>query len=336
MIKRFLILLSFTTGLGNEIIANAQYLNPPPPGANMNFFEKYPHFSFNVIQQKKIKSITYDILTKKDYKIAEDQGLIQHYEFDKKGRLSRYYYTVVSKIIQKEVHTTTVTRKHKRIAGGVYTKNEYLHDTVSTSFFYNEKDQVILRRFKDGNYYEAVYFDYDSAGMLKRELKCKETNVSEIPGLFQLGSQIVLSQETYTYEKIGPNQIKKKCYNDEGRLFKEIIINYNENNKATSLSEAFVVAWINQVTEIKYDESGRIAEKLFRSNTAGNLELKDTFEYDVYGNLYGEKHFKNGILQNEVSYVLDRDTHLLNSLVVRDHIEKSMQITKLSYEYFSE
>jgi hypothetical protein len=77
-------------------------------------FESQLPFNTEYIKSQKIKSITFDIIDKKDMQVAEDKGLLNYYEFNPSGLLTRFYYTSIIKIIQKEYHSEPVYR-HRRL-----------------------------------------------------------------------------------------------------------------------------------------------------------------------------------------------------------------------------
>ncbi|MBK6985543.1 MAG: hypothetical protein IPH32_12660 [Bacteroidetes bacterium] len=64
-------------------------------------FENQLPFNTEYIKSQKIKSITFDIIDKKDLQVAEDKGLLTYYEFNTNGFLSRFYNTSIIKVIQK-------------------------------------------------------------------------------------------------------------------------------------------------------------------------------------------------------------------------------------------
>lgn len=298
-------------------------------------FSQIPNFNPDYIRSHKIKSIVFDILDKKDLQIAVDKGLIHNYEFNEQGYLTRFYYTSISKTIVKEIHTAPVYRKRRKISNGSVTyRNEYLYDTVSTNFFYNDKNKLILKRYRDGNYYEATYYTYDSTGNTLREYKCKETNVSLDKNVFQIGVQNVLSDENFTYEFTGPRQIKKKSLNDEKRAFKETILNFNDDLQRISEYENFIATFITQSCKYMYNAKGQMTEKVFESNSNGKIKVVETFDYDKHGNILTQKQFKNDVLLNELSYIIDENTNLVNSFLNRDHINKSIRITKLYFAFY--
>lgn len=308
----------------------AQALLPTAESA----FEPQLPFNTAFIREKKIKSITFDILDKKDFQVAEDKGLLNYYEFNPQGLLSRYYYTSIVKVIEKEYHHDAVYRKHRKVSNAyAYTKNEYVYDTVSTTYFYDNLDLLKMKRYHDGPYYESKYYSYSAANRPVSEMRFKETNVSENKSEFKLGTQTMLSEETFEYVVTGKNQYKKICKNDEGRVYKEIIMNHNDAGKLLSLNEQYTATWISQTSEFSYNAKGQLISAVYRSNANGQLEQSRSYEYDNDDCLLTEKQFRNGILQKEISYVTGPGKQL-NSYIIRDPNNKSMRIVKLLYQYY--
>jgi hypothetical protein len=66
-------------------------------------FERQHNFNPSVIAANGIRRIVYEIIDKKDFEIAIDKNLVETYEFGQNGLLQRYYYTVVSKCIERQV-----------------------------------------------------------------------------------------------------------------------------------------------------------------------------------------------------------------------------------------
>jgi hypothetical protein len=316
--KPILIFLIFAASL-----AGAQVLIPTPESA----FEKQHPFNPAIIKTKGIRRICFEIIDKKDFEVAIDKSLTEMYEFNDSGQLARHYYTNVVRTIEK--HVTTVDRrrrKHTRVV------NDYVYDTVSTSYFYNGND-LILKRYHDGiNYYESRYYRYDSLGNLTKELRFKETNNSPDPSVFILGNQVQLSVDSFQYHRYSSGQVKCVFLNNENRPYKERITNYDSLGRKKNVSESYVAAaWIRQENSYEY-AGNRLVKARFEGNASSPVSLTNTYEYDANNELYTEKQFRNDVLLKEISYVADRATGLLNSFVVRDPVNKTMRIVKLRYD----
>lgn len=318
-LKYIALLLCCTSGM-------AQVLLPSPETA----FELNHNFNAEVIRTKGIRKITYEILDKKDFEVPVDKSLTEVYEFNAEGLLSRYYYTTIVKTIQKEVRV-----RQGRQGWSTSMVNEYLYDTISTTFFYRNND-LVLKRYHDGaNYYESRYYSYDSLHRLTKEKRYKETNNGPDRSVFILGNQLLISEDSFQYIKYPSGQLKCIYLNSENRPYKECIINYDSLGRKKDMDETYTAAaWIRQQHWFTY-RNGKLAEARFKGNAHHDIILRTEYQYDEFNELYNEKKYRNEVLLREVSYVRDRNNGLLNSFIIRDPNNKSLRIVKLRYDFGS-
>jgi hypothetical protein len=302
---------------------NGQVILPTPETA----FEPQHHFNPNLIKAKNIKKITFDILDKKDYEVAIDKNLMETYEFNSDGLLSRYYYTIIVKTMERRV-----TTRNRRGIVVVESFNDYEYDTVSTTYFYSGKN-LILKRYHDGlSYYESRYYRYDSLNQLTKELRYKETNNSNNKNVFILGNQVLLSEDSFQYQRFSSGQIKCILLNNENRPYKEQISNFDSLGRKKSVYENYTsAAWIMQQHQYEY-QNNKFVMARFEGNANNKVILRNSYEYDEKNELYSEKQYKNEVLVREISYVTSKNDSLLNSLIIRDPINKTIRIVKLRYD----
>ncbi len=311
----------FLSSLG--LLCQAQVLLPTTETA----FETQHNFNPDVIKQKGIKKIVCEIIDKKDFEVAVDKNLVETYEFNGEGLLSRHYYTRILKTIERHVPVYG-----KRGVQSYQIVNDYVYDTVSTSYFYSGTN-LILKRYHDGaGYYESRYYRYDKAGNLTKELRYKETNNSMDRSVFILGNQLLLSEDSFQYQKFRSGQVKSVFLNNENRPYKERITNVDSLGRKKRINENYTAAsWIMQETTFDYSKN-RLIMAQFEGNANNKLLLKNTYEYDERNELYTEKQYKNDILVREISYVSDRNNNLLNSYIIREANSKSLRIVRLKYD----
>ncbi|MCU0361268.1 MAG: hypothetical protein MUF75_11230 [Bacteroidia bacterium] len=316
--KTILALLICSSGMAQVLIPSAE-----------TAFELNHNFNPEIIRTKGIKKITYEIIDKKDFEVPVDKSLTEVYEFNADGQLSRYYYTTIVKTIQKEVKIRVGRTWQSTL------QNEYLYDTVSTSYFYQNKN-LVLKRFHDGaNYYESRYYSYDAQNRLTKERRYKETNNSPDRSVFILGNQVLLSEDSFQYQTYASGQTKCIFLNNENRPYKESISNYDSAGRKLNEDETYIAAaWIRQQRWFEYKD-GKLAEARFKGNAHHDIVLKTVYEYDEFKELYNEKKYRNDILLREISYVRDRNNGLLNSFIIRDPSNQSLRIVKLKYDFGS-
>jgi hypothetical protein len=288
------------------------------------------------IKAARISSIKADLAMKPDNKVIDDKGLVQYHEFDSLGRLTRYSYTIINGTTTREIQVPALYRKGRVVRKG-YTRTEstYRYDTISTNFYYDTSNRLIIKRTSTGDIYNAAYYTYDiKDGNIIKEVRCKETNTSENRNEFRLGVQTVTSLETFEYEKPAPTQVKKKCFNDEGRIYRQVIVNYDAKGNKTDEYSEYVVTWMNASSAWEYNDKGWLVEKNFTTNATGSEKESSVYEYDAKGNLTAEKRFKNDMQINEIGYLYDENGVLLRSQVNRDIPNKQIGIIKYSYGFY--
>ncbi len=307
-----------------QLVAKTQVILPTTESA----FETQNNFNPFFIKSKGIKKITFEIIDKKDFEVAVNKSLVETYEFNADGLITRFYFTSIVKTIEK--HVVLYDRKGN---ANYKIENEYVYDTISTSYYYSGKN-LILKRFHDGNsYYESRYYRYDKAGNLTKELRFKETNNSPNKNLFILGNQVLLSEDSFQYVRYGNNQIKCICLNNENRSYKEKTINLDSLGRKKNVSEMYTAAsWLVQRQRFEYGADG-ITKAEFDGNADNLVVLRNLYEYDANHELYAEKQYKNDVLLREINYINDKQNQLLNSFIIRDPALKSLRIVKLKYDF---
>jgi hypothetical protein len=318
-----LFLLSFPS------IAQQFELNPA------DYYSFEPVFTKPYITHNRIKTIRAAIVYKRDNEAIEDKGLSKYWEYDSAGLLNRYYMTSVRGYISREVQHPAVFRKGKRIfPPSVSYEPVYAYDTTFTTYYYNRQKQIIIRRSRDGDYYNTVYYEYDGDGNVEKQSTFRETNASENKNLFRLGVQNLLSKEEFRYERISSTQMRRQHMNDEGKEYKQTLFHYDNQGRMTEENNSFTVSWMRASLKLDYDNNGRIHEKLFTSNENGDETAKSEYKYTADNLVDVEKRYKGDQLFYEYNYIYDRQSRMLTSHFVREDLNKAIVIVRYTYEYY--
>ena len=334
-----IILVVFTICNLQSVICNSQIIVPPTIGISPS----EPAFSKTFIKQNKIKTISASVVDKPDGEIIRDKGLAQVYVFDTSGNLTRNYFNEVTSIEKTETEIPAVV-KRGRVVKKAHTKTDfqYQYDTLGTEFFYSSTGYLIMKRVCIGDFYNSTYYEYFGDGLISRQTVCKETNIAKRGEKFKLGVQTVISEEKFQYEQLTPTQVKKKFLNDEGKPYKQGILNFI-NGKPLDESYQFEVGFIRSAVNYKYDSQSRLTEKIMTDNSSGDNMEKITYEYDEAGNLKTEKRFKNGTQTNEIIYFYEAPASLLatgsgrsllTSQANRQIQQASIKIIKYEYSFY--
>ncbi|HEY4798562.1 MAG TPA: hypothetical protein VII99_05735 [Bacteroidia bacterium] len=293
-----------------------------------------PSFSKSFIKKNKIKIITSGIVDKPDGEIIRDKGLAQVYSFDAEGNLTKQYFNEITSLEKTETELPAVYKRGKMIKKpSTKIDFKYQYDTLGTDFSYSSNGYLVMKRVCIGDFFHTTYYEYFGDGLVSRQTLCKETNIAKTGEPFKLGVQTILSDEKFEYENLTPAQVKKKFLNDEGKPYKQGILNF-ERGRILDESYQFVVGFIRSGVTYKYDLQERLTEKTMTDNSSGSNTEKTTFDYDAKGNLASEKHFKNGVQTDEIVYLYDNISNLLTSKIDRQIQKSSIKIVKYEYEFY--
>lgn len=307
----------------------SQLINNFPPDISLADIQ----FSKQFIKGNKIKTIRANVSTKMDGDTIVDRHVVRVYDFDSTGNIKRWYSTRIKSTEEKETASYYYGRHKQKIS---YREMEfvYTYDTTFTHFFYNKSEELIGKRFRNGDFYDAWYYDYDSLWNVTKETHCRETNANFNPCEFILGVQTILSQEKFTYTLQTPTQVKKKCFNDENKVYKETIMNIDDRGVKLEEHTSFIVGWVRMSNTFKYDDSLNLLERKMMVSDLEDKSEKWAYSYDEKGNTLIEKYFKNDVEKNQTDYLYDEQKKFLRSKLTRHPVEKLITIVKFSYEYY--
>ncbi|MBI4931387.1 MAG: RHS repeat protein [Bacteroidetes bacterium] len=312
-------------GLHSQIIAPSPY----------EIYTNEPKFNRIFIKQNKIKTISASVVDKPDGEIIRDKGLAQVFAFDMEGNMVHQYYNEITSLEKTEIEVPAVYNKHGKVVKKSQTKidYQYQYDTLGTEFFYSSNGYLKMKRVCIGNFYNSTYYEYFGDGLVSRQTLCKETNIAKPGEVFKLGVQTIISDEKFEYEQLTPLQVKKKFLNDEGKPYKQGILNFTDG-KPIDESYEFIVGFIRSGVTYKYDAHERLTEKTMTDNSSGNNIEKITYDYDAAGNVTAEKQFKNGTQTDEIVYLYDDEKKLMTSQIDRQLQKASIKIIKYEYAFY--
>lgn len=275
--------------------------NGPKPVVNIS-----PAFTPSYISGNKILSMTIEVSTKEDNGRIKSKGFKDNYFFDAKGK------------------------PFKKIT---ITKLSDLTDTSTTYYYYKDKNLTIARTATKRGF-TTYYYDYDDKGNLIKEVFCRETNVGESAELFKLGKQEIQYMETYTYEELTPTQTRKKFYNDQGKVFKEGILHYNNKGELIEENIKFSFTGIRINTRYTYDDNKKVLEKNYYSDASGEINETTKYGYDVNQKPTVEQLFRDNKMINETFFFYDKGNRLLEALITKNVADKSILIKNISYIFY--
>lgn len=265
-----------------------------------NFF--YQQF----VEQNKIKSITGNISTKGEMKAIKDEHLVLSYEFDSLGRLIKQY--------------------------GSFNRTG-IKDTTFVTYLYDEFNRIITKRTNDAYGFYSYNFDYDTTGNILTKTYCRDENANISRNEFKLGKQYTIVKESYKYEE--NDSVKTKhVFNNHGRIYQREYYKYNKLGYLEEVTKKLVVNHKKSKVIFRYNELGKVSEKIIQNNTSSDDFVKYEYTYDELGNLTFIDEYSNDTKKYHKEVLYDQSTMLMKALLIQDVEANFITIIKFSYEFY--
>lgn len=274
---------------------------------NVPLFSEEPFFNAKFIKANRVESIIGSRSSKKVNDIIRSKGLDYRYDFYENGSL------------KQQLSTFLVGTTYK--------------DTTVISYIYNDSLQLITKRKNDSYGFYSHNYIWEKGAIVK-ETYCRDENLCPHKNEFQLGSQFIITSETYKYKQLAKSQLKKQYYNNYGKLYKETIIYTNEHGYLTETFTKYVIG--NNKTRVKYnyDENGRIIEKKTTTTIINTNTITEKYSYDGVGNILEINIFKDEEHSKIKQFLYDKNTFLLTAQLIKDVPSQLIQIIQYRYEFY--
>lgn len=292
-------------------------------------------FNADSVRSLKIHSVTNAFQYKPDGRIIDDKGLHDHYQFDLQGRLTFYWRMRVRGTESKVIEHPAIVRRGRTVkqAWSEY-KYGYTYDTAFVYIYYDSLSREVTRRMCDGNYYHTWYYTYNEDNLISMQTHCRETNLGTSHRDFKPGVQTTLSEEVFRYEKYSSGQIKKLSLNDEGRVYKETVMEFDLTGRLIESREVYVAGGLRVTVSNEFDGAGRMKTYSYSSNAGVPVTEQSQYEYDSLGRIATVRRYKNTVLMDEFSYLYEGSAKMSYAYINRRHVELGIDIVKMQMEYY--
>ena len=217
-----------------------------------------PNFHLDKIRTNKISKISLHYFTKPDGATINDDGVIKSYYFDTTGKITGSVYIVKA--------------------------GEKICDSISCSYYYDNSSNIAIKRTKQGDFYDTWYYKWDNEHQLKTEAHIHETSAITVEGNFKVATQKVISADSFAYISY-PKQLQQYAYNEDNKIFRKTITQYDENKRFMSRNSHYAVGWLYSQVDFKYDSKGRLISYLNTGNLNGDMNQNTTIQYDSLGRI---------------------------------------------------
>lgn len=276
---------------------------------NKPVFSEEPFFNTRFIQQNGIKLITGSRSSKKVKDIIRTKGLDYYYEFNEHGFLTKQMSTYHNQVEKK--------------------------DTNIIIYYYNDKNQITTLRKSDSYGYFSNHFKYDDSNNVVNQIYCRDENMCDYKGDFDLAKQYTINTDSFSYEKQGELQYKKLYYNKYNKVYREEFFYFNELGYLREIYSRYIIGNKKSKVEYEYDEKGRVNKIIHYGNLSSNEQESEVFIYDELDNLLEIKTYQGEKYKTSKQFLYDKKTYLLTAQLIQDIETEFIQIIQYQYTFYT-
>ena len=276
---------------------------------NKPLFSDEPFFNSQFIKANKIKSIQGSRSSKKVKDIIRSKGLDFYYIFNSDGALTNQMSTFHNPIQSK--------------------------DTNIIDYTYNQDHQLTIIRKSDAyGYYSHRYF-YNNDNNIIRQTYYREENKCPSKNHFELAKEYIIMNDSFSYEKLSENQIKKIFYNNYHKPYKECISYYDDLGYLKEEYTKHLIGNKKSRITYEYDEKGRVFKIINTPNLNTKQQTTEIYSYDELNNVLEIKIHNNDTYTTSKQFLYDKKTYLLTAQIIQDVATEFIRIIQYQYTFFN-
>lgn len=269
-------------------IASAQVLRVDPDVEDPTALR----FNEAFIQRNGVLSIEGRASIKREGQPIKEKGDRTEYRFDAGGRASQ------------------VSSMFGRPGSGI--------DTTSVMYTCDARGHVIEELRNDVNGFFAVRDSLDSAGRSLRHTYVRIRNLGADRYHFVPGQETTISDERCIWSVINDTAWRCTVLNDRGLPYRERSYHRDRWGYLRAIDDRNLITGRSGRTSLRYDEKGRLAERIEQPDLGARATHTFTWHYDNAGNVTVRNEAHDGRQYRHSEFLYEEETMLLKAILTKE------------------
>lgn len=191
------------------------------------------------------------------------------------------------------------------------------HDTASVSYSYDAHDHVIEEAHNDLNGHYLLSRELDASGRVTRETYSRVENLGTDRYHLIPGTRTAISDERFQHETINDTARKVIFLNNAGLPYREQVWCTDRWGYLRTIEDRWLVTGRRGSITFRYDEKGRLAERIERPDLALPAFTRYDWRYDAAGNVLRCELGRESGPVSHTEYVYEDGTMFLKATVTK-------------------
>ena len=190
-------------------------------------------------------------------------------------------------------------------------------DTASIAYSYEAHDRVIEELHNDLAGHFALTRALDDSGRTTRETYARVENLGTDRYHLVPGRRTEISDEMFRYEAINDTAWKRVFVNSAGLPYREQVWSSDQWGYLRAIHDRWLVTGRMGLITFRYDEKGRLAERIEQSDLSSPATIKHLWRYDIAGNVILCDRWRNDVQLEHREYIYEEGTMFLKATVAK-------------------
>jgi hypothetical protein len=191
-------------------------------------------------------------------------------------------------------------------------------DTTSVNYVYDAHGALVERLRNDLNGHYMLRNEVDSAGRPVRETYIRIENLGSDRYLLVPGTLTTISDERFAYRTINDTATRKTYFNDRGLPYREQTWSTDRLGYVRTIADHYLITERRGSTTFRYDEKGRLAERIERPDLRETRTTTHTWTYDKADNPLTCDVKHDGRPVRHIEYLYEEHTMLLKAVLTKE------------------
>jgi hypothetical protein len=250
------------------------------------------HFEPDFAVRNGITRITGQASVKKDGQPIREKGDRTVYHFDTHG------------------HASMIAGSFGRPGSGI--------DTTSVIYTCDAKGRVTEELRNDASGFFALRDSMDDQGRPMRRTFVRIQNIGSDRYHFVPGIETIISDERFAHMTINDTATRTTWLNDRGLPYREQTFHHDRWGYLRTVNDRNLITGRSGRSSLRYDEKGRLAERIEQSDLSVPNNEKRTWRYDASGNVTLSDQWRDDMLHRHTEYLYEEGTTLLKATISKD------------------
>jgi hypothetical protein len=201
-------------------------------------------------------------------------------------------------------------------------------DTSFTAYVHDHRGRVIEQQRNDRSGRFAQRDSLDTAGRCLRRTHVRIQEPATGGYSSDRTTETIISDERFVHAVINDTATRTTWHNEHGLPYREQVFHKDQWGYLRAIDDRNIITGRRGRTTFRYDEKGRLAERIENADVSGTTERKHVWRYDNAGNVTLCDAWRNGTQIRHSEYLYEEGTLLLKAIIAKDMETGLIHITR--------